>query len=657
MRKTCLLLIAFTFLFAHTLFAVTVNISGQVYLSDQSEPDSIKVVFERVVPSALKDSTITAADGSFSANIEKGIYKIYFIKDGYFQFETTEKPFYSDTILEDISLVAQTSFLQVPLSFSTIQEAINAANNGDTVLVAPSKYYENINYNGKNITVASHFLTTNDTSYISQTVIDGSQNGHVVEFLSGEDSTAVLTGLTITNGYMSEGNGGGIICLNSNPTFSHIMVVNCEAESGGGIYFQNSHSRLIQSSIYSNVFELNGGGIAVEDSSVIIISHCHINENRDGRFGGGVFIQDYSIITLLNTEIAFNYASAYGGGIYVHDHSTATIMNVDIYNNGAYYFGGGIFSLSNINYGNFIITDSIIRDNFANKWGGGIFCYSGDIYNVVISGNQALKGGGITYANDWAPLYVTNVSIIGNSADSGGGFYQLIELDDRDSQPSLTNCIIAYNSGDAAILGDDRSDPAITFSNFYGNENANVSNIGDWISVNVTTNANGDSCDAYNNIKLNPQFIDFENENFHLSENSPCINAGTLDGAPERDIEGNLRISFPDIGAYEYLGPVFVEEKKLLPPKFVLHQNHPNPFNPTTTLNFTLSEPGDTNLSIYNIAGQKIRELLDSHLPAGSNQILWDGRDETGTTVSSGIYFARLVSGEKQAVQKMMLMK
>jgi len=84
--------------------------------------------------------------------------------------------------------------------FSTIQGAINCAYENDTILVAPGTYVENINYNGKNIVVSSLFLTTQDTSYISQTIIDGNQNGSVVTFENGEDSTAFLTGFTIKNG-------------------------------------------------------------------------------------------------------------------------------------------------------------------------------------------------------------------------------------------------------------------------------------------------------------------------------------------------------------------------------------------------------------------------------------------------------------------------
>ena len=85
--------------------------------------------------------------------------------------------------------------------------------------------------------------------------------------------------------------------------------------------------------------------------------------------------------------------------------------------------------------------------------------------------------------------------------------------------------------------------------------------------------------------------------------------------------------------------------------------NHPNPFNPSTTISFTLSESGDTYLSVYNITGQKVRELVDIYLHAGSNSIIWDGCDDRGIPVSSGIYFARLVNGNNQAVQKMLLLK
>jgi len=91
--------------------------------------------------------------------------------------------------------VLSATILNVPSEYSTIQQGIDASQDADTVLVQPGTYVENINYNGKNITVASLFLTSADTSYISQTIIDGNQSGSVVTFETGEDTTAVFCGI------------------------------------------------------------------------------------------------------------------------------------------------------------------------------------------------------------------------------------------------------------------------------------------------------------------------------------------------------------------------------------------------------------------------------------------------------------------------------
>ena len=91
--------------------------------------------------------------------------------------------------------------INIPDDYQTIQAGIDASSDADTVLVQPGTYYENINFNGKNIVLGSLFITTQDTSYISKTVIDGGKNGSVVTFESEEDSTAVLSGFTIQNGY------------------------------------------------------------------------------------------------------------------------------------------------------------------------------------------------------------------------------------------------------------------------------------------------------------------------------------------------------------------------------------------------------------------------------------------------------------------------
>jgi hypothetical protein len=135
-----------------------------------------------------------------------------------------------------ISVPAQT-VLNVPLSYPSIQAAIDSSVNGDTILVAPGRYLENVNFRGKNIILASRFLTTGDTAFISGTVLDGNASGSVVTFKNGEDSTAVLSGFTITNGSSEEG-GGGIYCFQSSPSVNYCIIRNNVTKfdgRGGGI--------------------------------------------------------------------------------------------------------------------------------------------------------------------------------------------------------------------------------------------------------------------------------------------------------------------------------------------------------------------------------------------------------------------------------------
>jgi subtilisin-like proprotein convertase family protein len=93
------------------------------------------------------------------------------------------------------------------------------------------------------------------------------------------------------------------------------------------------------------------------------------------------------------------------------------------------------------------------------------------------------------------------------------------------------------------------------------------------------------------------------------------------------------------------------------PAAFALHGNWPNPFNPSTRLEFNLAEPGHTVLEIFNLQGRRLALLRDEYLAAGTYSVVWHGTDHKGRTLSSGVYFARLRSGEREAVHKMLLLK
>ena len=102
---------------------------------------------------------------------------------------------------------------------------------------------------------------------------------------------------------------------------------------------------------------------------------------------------------------------------------------------------------------------------------------------------------------------------------------------------------------------------------------------------------------------------------------------------------------------------VGVEDTPKAPEQFALLQNYPNPFNPTTTIPFAIKDRSHVTLTIYNIRGQVVRTLVDGTLEAKSYGLTWDGRDDNGQPVSSGVYFYKLIAGDFQDVRKLVLTK
>jgi serine protease len=159
-----------------------------------------------------------------------------------------------------LNLEAVAATLRVPSQYAAIQQAINAAQNGDTVLVAPGTYVENINFIGKAITVTSE-------GGASVTTIDGNQVTTVVKFHTGEGALSQPNGFTIQNGtpnnFVNE-SGGGISTALASPTIkNHIIVNNWAPLNGGGIYVFGGAPLISHNTTMNNQAGLRGAGIAV----------------------------------------------------------------------------------------------------------------------------------------------------------------------------------------------------------------------------------------------------------------------------------------------------------------------------------------------------------------------------------------------------------
>lgn len=99
------------------------------------------------------------------------------------------------------------------------------------------------------------------------------------------------------------------------------------------------------------------------------------------------------------------------------------------------------------------------------------------------------------------------------------------------------------------------------------------------------------------------------------------------------------------------------EEQISVPGKFELSQNYPNPFNPSTTIAYLVETDGRVNLSIYNLLGQKVRELVNEKKEKGNYSVQWDGKNDKGERLANGVYFYVLKAGESISSKKMILLK
>ena len=245
----------------------------------------------------------------------------------------------------------------VPGPYTGIQSAIDAANTGDTVLVADGDYVENIDFSGKNITVASHFIIDGIFDHVESTTIEALDSAAVVVFQNGETRNARLIGFTITGGGQSgiqclgePGNlvcatisfcmidanytpdeGGGLFCEYASPYVNNCWFTGNEAKDGGGIYlkYQAAHPdypEFRNCRIVDNwAFDGGGGGMYTADNDVRLVN-CLIADNLaeneeskgDGDGGGlyidGSFLSGYS--RLENCVFTGNEAEQ-GGGIYI----------------------------------------------------------------------------------------------------------------------------------------------------------------------------------------------------------------------------------------------------------------------------------------------------------------------------------------------------
>jgi parallel beta-helix repeat protein len=296
------------------------------------------------------------------------------------------------------------STIRVPKDQPTIQAGINAANNDDTVLVAPGKYVENINFNGKAITVIS-------SGGPKVTIMDGGQVNQVVTFASGEGPSSVLSGFTIQNG-MSGFVGGGIYINLTSPTIRHNVIQNNLATDGGGGVGVYCGSPLVEENIIRNNSQrpnseggFGGGGISVGCTGSAQIIGNRIEENTWPGSGGGISLDGAGTPLIENNIISSNSAEwnprtvfSQGGGIVVwNDSSPLIVQNLIVANSATQ--GGGIYMVLPEGQSPILVNNTIVAEPGLMQ-GGAVWVSAFDnrvqfFNNILVGSPNALTGSAV----------------------------------------------------------------------------------------------------------------------------------------------------------------------------------------------------------------------------------------------------------------------
>jgi len=471
--------------------------------------------------------------------------------------------------------------IRIPQDYPTIQAGINAAQRGDTVLVAAGSYTGTHRIAAfrdsisvclamkPGIVVMSEagpdFTTiTNDTAF-------------VIVYIAGiKDTTAVIKGFTIQGSFF------GIFCANLSAPLIENNIILPLGEDGLGIAIVDSSLAWLRGNIIQG-YEL---GVNIEGASPTFVNNLFELNNSALRIESSRQFDPSLPVVLSN--LFRNNAEGF--------ESTTEEVNAFVSQN--------IF-VSNetgaaIDQGNALLTRNIFANNqFAVR----ALSHAILVNNTMFGDSVGVQAGGFLAGADSLQIYNT---IIWNSR---------LPID-----TSFFSGILAVNYSDVQ-------------GGWAGNENINQ----------------------------DPLFVHPDTLNFQLGKNSPCIDAGndtilTLQG--DTIIITKFQGNEPDIGAIEspWVTSVNVKEMDMLD-HLVLYPNYPNPFNPATTIQYRVPQRSKVTLKIYNMIGQEIRTLANGEETAGLKSVLWDGHDDKGNKVASGIYLYRIqvdnfVKAEKAVLAK-----
>lgn len=513
--------------------------------------------------------------------------------------------------------------------FNSVAAAIKAAKNDDFIRVARSTYPETLVVN-KNVILQGGYSgppAWRRDRYAYPTILDGKNAGRVV--LIPDAFSPTIAGFIITGGKAF--NGAGVAIIGSSPKLVHNVIRNNQAGNyGGGLWI------------------VGRAASPIVDGNQIIDNYAVD--------GGGVFINDYSSPLLTNNIIARNGALSNGDGLYIDYFSTPRIVNNTIVDNnrGNHRTSPeGLFLYNSP-------SPKILNNIIAKHHGCGIVGTPGPNsvldYNVIWS-NNASSCNTACGAHDFSedPLFVTsdsNYHIQPNSFVIDKGTSEGAPLVDFDGErrPLNKGIDIGADENFKTSLLDPPMPPSLISPRNDSTEVATSPTF-------IWNAANGAGTIFY---RLQVDFDSCFSSSGMRDQSGITATKFTLPSLFRNSVyfwrvnasnEGGMS-GWSNVWKFKTTNTTAIhnEEKHEPPTAFYLDQNHPNPFNPATTIRYRLPKTAAVTLSIFNLIGEKIETLVSATQTAGDYEIQWHANH-----LPSGVYLYQLRAGKFTETKKMIL--
>ncbi len=589
-------------------------------------------------------------------------------------------------ILLVFAFVTHAAIINIPDDFPTIQEGVDAADEGDTVLVQPGTYFESITVENENLTISSLVLTTWDTTYVNETIIEGAPDiGGAFEFYA--DSR--LVGFTIQN-FNTE---HYVIDCYATTTLEYLVVQDNYETFHGGVFCSGDFSLTINNTIIRNTEGHGyGGGVTAKDGAQLSIRNSLI-ENNSTLFGGGIYVYESPFFYGENLIVRGNSANSHSG-IRLSHTDNAVLKNSLVAGNSDIYNDAGPVGIDrgNFSFINVTICDNSVDDEFS---GGGVhvgYNSTFTILNSIIAFNSPFEifehhHGNCSYFITYSNIYngLNNIDVIEDSlhwlvgnieddplfTDPENGDYSLslnspcidagiaFYVSGEDTLINLSEDEYIGNAPDMGYIESHAPFAPLPFNlvsppDFTPIDSANITLI--W-EASIDPDSLQDSVRYEVYLAHNPNDV-YDNLIAVASDTTYDIQVD-----PESIYRWTIKAIDND-GYYRWANEMWTfttsaindvnEDLDLNVPKnYSIDSTWPNPFNSTTEVRIALPEPSDFTLSVYNLLGQNVALLADDFYTRGYHNFIFDANN-----LSSGIYFIQAsVPGRFNQVNKVVLMK